>query len=271
MNRIRKTVKVQKSFTKDMDVVTVSRSLYKKHYITVHPENGTEPFNMFDKAFRFLKENNAIVLLQNIFGPCSMYREGMNNLASLFGDVSWPVTWLEGDTLPMNALTGAQLHAVSNTSIEPVVLDNHVVGNVFEDENARYCYLADIKSLHTSISRRDQAMETFEKMERGLQTIGMDFSNVVRTWLYLNKILEWYDDFNKVRTEFFNSRAVEIEFPDHRRLYVSGTASIKPTGETAFVGDTEKQVALTMEVVFEILKSRNMDWSDLVRADALKV
>jgi enamine deaminase RidA (YjgF/YER057c/UK114 family) len=62
------------------------------------------------------------------------------------------------------------------------------------------------------------------------------------------------------------SRAVELALPDHSRLYVSGTASIDPTGRTAHAGDPEAQVKLTMEVVYTILKSRGMGWDNAKRA-----
>jgi len=62
------------------------------------------------------------------------------------------------------------------------------------------------------------------------------------------------------------SRAVEIDTPASRRVMVSGTASIEPGGATAFVGDIEKQVALTMRVISAILESRKMSLSDTVRA-----
>jgi enamine deaminase RidA (YjgF/YER057c/UK114 family) len=58
------------------------------------------------------------------------------------------------------------------------------------------------------------------------------------------------------------SRAVEVQTSKQRHLYISGTASIDPAGHTAHVGNVEKQIELTMEVVEEILKSRNMKWSD---------
>lgn len=61
------------------------------------------------------------------------------------------------------------------------------------------------------------------------------------------------------------SRAVELDLPGHRRLYISGTASIDPNGITAHVGDSEAQVTLTMQVVHAILKSRGMDWADVTR------
>lgn len=62
------------------------------------------------------------------------------------------------------------------------------------------------------------------------------------------------------------SRAVEVTYPDHRRIYVSGTASIDEAGRTVFVGDSKAQVTLTMEVVEAILRSKDMDWADVVRS-----
>lgn len=62
------------------------------------------------------------------------------------------------------------------------------------------------------------------------------------------------------------SRAVELDLPDHRRIYVSGTASIDETGGTVFTANPEAQVKQTMEVVQAILRSRDMDWTDVTRS-----
>ena len=62
------------------------------------------------------------------------------------------------------------------------------------------------------------------------------------------------------------SRAVELDVADHRRLYVSGTASIDQYGKTSHIDDPDAQVKLAMKVVHAILESRNMDWSDVTRA-----
>jgi enamine deaminase RidA (YjgF/YER057c/UK114 family) len=64
------------------------------------------------------------------------------------------------------------------------------------------------------------------------------------------------------------SRAVEVTLPDCRSLYVSGTASIDRDGATAHVGDADRQIALTMEVVQSILRSRGMNWTDVNNAVA---
>lgn len=62
------------------------------------------------------------------------------------------------------------------------------------------------------------------------------------------------------------SRAVELEVPNLRRIYVSGTASIDGNGKSIFLGDPVAQVRQTMDVVQAILKSREMDWGDVTRA-----
>ena len=64
------------------------------------------------------------------------------------------------------------------------------------------------------------------------------------------------------------SRAVELDLPDHRRIFVSGTASITPEGHTVHIGDTRAQIGKTLEVVAAILESRQMQWSDVVRGIA---
>lgn len=62
------------------------------------------------------------------------------------------------------------------------------------------------------------------------------------------------------------SRAVELVLPDHRRLYISGTASIDSSGQTVHINDAPTQVKYTMEVTEAILKSRSMDFSNITRA-----
>lgn len=155
----------------------------------------------------------------------------------------------------------------------------------------------------------------------------MDFLHVVRTWFYLDKLYDWYAEFNEIRTGFFKqygvfdnhipastgigaanlhgtylisnvlavkpknkdirigtvpsplqceatnyqssfSRAIEIVFPAHRQLYISGTASIDNDGNSAHLGDIASQIDLTMNVVDQIIASRAMNWNNAVRSIA---
>ena len=64
------------------------------------------------------------------------------------------------------------------------------------------------------------------------------------------------------------SRAVLAAFPDHRRLYVSGTASISQDGVTTFARDVDAQIERTMAVVEAILNASDMDWDAVTRGIA---
>ena len=64
------------------------------------------------------------------------------------------------------------------------------------------------------------------------------------------------------------SRAVEIFSGTTRQVLVSGTASIAPEGNTVYVGDTARQIELTMEVVGAILEARGMSFADTARSVA---
>jgi enamine deaminase RidA (YjgF/YER057c/UK114 family) len=319
---------ITKIASDELDVVTVSRPCCDKFYITAHPAKDGRQYSLFENLGQFLRKHNAGIVTQDVFGSCELYTDGMDALSRGCGAVKWPVTWIEGYGLAPKNLTGTQVYAISGLSVQPVRLDGRIVGGVFEDDDATYCMLGDLRPTDISCPRVDQTKATLESIEAALATIGMDFSNVVRTWFYIDEILSWYDEFNMVRNKLFEergvfegvvpastgvgvanpagaavvaevfavkaknshnvgisavasplqcpavdykssfSRAVEVTLPDHRRLYISGTASIDPDGVTAHVADVEKQIALTMEIVAAILESRKMGWEDTSRAIA---
>ncbi|HEX72858.1 MAG TPA: hypothetical protein ENN65_06050, partial [Candidatus Hydrogenedentes bacterium] len=238
-------------------------------------------------------------------------------LHSAFGDITFPVTWVEEGCNQASPLRGIQAWAVAGPRVEPVVMDGRIVGCVFDSDGVRFCRLGGLVPQDISKSRTDQAQAVFETMMNALDVAGMDFGHVLRTWFYNDAMLEWYDEFNAVRTAFFQelgvfdglvpastgiggrnaagaaltaglvaakadhipiaavevaspmqcpatgygssfSRAVEVQTARHRRLFVSGTASIAFDGASVHIGDTEAQAALTMQVVQAILESRGM-------------
>ena len=199
---------ITKIASDELDVVTVSRPCCRKFYITAHPDKAGKHYSMFDNLGDFLRRHNAGIVTQDVFGDCELYAGGMDALARACGTVNWPVTWIEGAGFSQKNLTGTQVYAVSGVSVQPVRLDGNIVGGVFDDDDATYCLLGDLRPTDTSFSRTEQSRATFEKIEAALGTIDMGFSNVVRTWFYINEILSWYDEFNMVRNNFFTERGV---------------------------------------------------------------
>ena len=219
------------------------------------------------------------------------------------------------------------LEAFLGATRRPVYDGERLIGTLHENAEATACFFEEIVPADLSASRAEQTLSIFETIERVLRAEGMDFGHLVRTWFYLDKILDWYDCFNQTRTPFLQargafeglmpastgigmpnrfgaavlagamaikpkgtslvqevasplqcpaldykssfSRAVEVQRSGGgRALYISGTASIEAGGKTAYVGDPQAQIELTMQVVAAILQSRQMDWSNTSRAIA---
>jgi enamine deaminase RidA (YjgF/YER057c/UK114 family) len=305
-----------------LQIVEFPHDGVKAYYITAQATEDNM-HEVFDRVSAEMAARDAKIAFQYLFGGRQFYPKAVSAIKQL----DWPLTLLHGDACSGSTITGTQFIALSGTELNPVMDGDRKVGNWYDTEDARYCLLGDIRADDLSLSREEQARVVFEKMETLLQQADMEFTDIARTWIYLNDLLEWYDEFNAVRTQFFRergtfdkmvpastgigagsaageemvcallavkpkhdsvkvfavpsplqcpaldykssfARAVEIDQPGSRLLTISGTASIEPGGKTVYIDDCEKQIKLTMEVVHEILKSRNMDWEDTSRAIA---
>jgi enamine deaminase RidA (YjgF/YER057c/UK114 family) len=96
--------------------------------------------------------------------------------------------------------------AISGAPVEPVQLDGRVIGTFYQDSHARHLMLGDLRPANPSEPRTTQTSQTYEQLEKALALKGMSMFNVVRTWFFLDDILSWYDDFNAVRTAFYQQR-----------------------------------------------------------------
>ncbi|MBM4153972.1 MAG: hypothetical protein FJ221_02975 [Lentisphaerae bacterium] len=309
-----------------LDIVRLSLPGSSRFFVTDAPGGDGGPEPLAAEIGDFLKQNGAHVAAMDLFGPADREAGTLAAIERKCGPIRWPVTWIDGSACAGKAPIAAQFYAIAGPT-RPVVLDGRVVGTIVEDDTMRFVVFAGLRPADLKASRGDQTKSLIHQLERALELVGMDFHNVVRTWLYCNKILEWYDELNRVRNEFFRdrgvydrlvpastgvgtgnpfgaalvadalamaplkpgvsvkalpsplqcpapaygsafSRAVEITVPGCRRMYISGTASIHPEGETAHVGDVDAQVDLSMRVVKGILDSAGYSWTDINRAVA---
>ncbi|HTY63302.1 MAG TPA: RidA family protein [Acidobacteriota bacterium] len=300
----------------ETEVATLRLPNHSEHCITV--QSGGDPDIMLRSAAQIRK---AVILGQVVFAGNRLYSEFISK------GTEWPVTWLQGDACTDGILHSVQAVALSGMSPKPVRSGGRNIGFIYEDACARYCRLCGLLPADLTAARGGQARSAFETAADILVQNGFSFTDTVRTWIYLDHLLEWYDDFNTVRTAFFNetgvfdhivpastgigagnpfgaaitmdffavqpksvectvrtvasplqnpaldynssfSRAVELASPTHRRLLISGTASIAPDGKTVHQNEPEKQIRLTLDAVKAILESRGMHWNDLFRGIA---
>lgn len=299
------------------DIATLVLPSRSEHCITISGRDHAAMHRLLRGA---AGEQQAVILNRFVFADGRYYENFRRNMTAADG----LVTWLQGDACREAGISSMQACAVSRTRPRNIKIKGRETGFVYEDEYARYCRLSGVYPENLNASRPAQAREVFEIMKSALKEQGFGFADTVRTWFALNRLSEWYEEFNRVRTTFFEennvfvkmvpastgigpanqfgaalicnllavqpktsrlkiqsvpspmqgsalnyhssfSRAVELAFPTHRSLLVSGTASIDKDGKSAHAGDPALQIDLTMRVVGALLRSRNMDWNDLFR------
>lgn len=275
-----------------------------------------------------LKMVGAKLVEVELFGK-SQYSEIAESLKSKMDTCECPVTHV----LPLDEVSAPELagmRVVSLIGANPIFKQTQKGSKTvsYQAGSDSYC-----RALGVTIDRNTPDLslytsENIEELEAALALCDMSFSDIVRTWFYNCKILDWYDDFNKGRTASFKQRKVfdgllpastgigapnpkgvpiqsafialkggaksgkvyEIESPlqcgapkygssfsravefdlgnGGKRIMVSGSASIDFVGNTVYFGDIKKQVALTMDVIGEILKSRGLSFKDTVSSVA---
>lgn len=166
--------------------------------------------------------------MQLVFGGLVFH----DSAVKLMGGVDWPLMWLQGDPCDGKNVSGMQALHVQGASIRLLKLDGRVVGATWSDADADYCAIAGVGSSALAASRQNQALRVFTRMESVLALAGMTFLHVVRTWFFLDRLLEWYVAFNAVRTAFFQERGVF----EHVVPASTGIGAVNPEGSALVAG-----------------------------------
>jgi enamine deaminase RidA (YjgF/YER057c/UK114 family) len=280
-----------------IQVVAVPGPDVKEYYITSQlGGNGLSRLRA-ETVSALLHDADASVTCQQVFGPREIAPPA---------STAWAHTWLLGNGGFDQSAASVQTYAIAGSTVTPIQIDGDVVGAVYDDADAVYCQLCGLRPTALEASQPDQDRELFDRIEQALQAAGMSVLDVVRTWFFVDRILEWYDKFNAVRTRFFLdhgvfddvvpastgvgmanaagaaldidvfavrskrmgmtpeksgvsveevpsplqcsaldykssfTRALELHVHSQRRLFISGTASATPDGESAHFGDVDK-------------------------------
>ena len=189
-----------------LDAVIVHRDGLRELHVTVSPLPHERPSILLWRLDSFLREQGGTVVRHEVFGALEARAETLGRMNRLFGGLTWPVTWLEGLSCNAAPVAGMNVFAVAGPVVDTVLLDDRPVGRTYHDGWARHCLIGDLRPDDPGASREEQTARIFQRLEAALAQVGMVLSQVARTWLFLEDILDWYTPFNSVRTEIFTQR-----------------------------------------------------------------
>ena len=185
----------------------VPRSGWTEYLIGAIPGRDFVPSRWAADLENFLLETGAVVVEMDGFGDAERVGETKKAFENVLGP-GFPASWMIRSGNGEVGTGGILIRAVFGVEVKPVMLGERVLGYQFEDDFAAWCYLGALVPANSAVDGALQTEEVMETILSCLAKVGMNFRDVIRTWYYLDGILDWYGDFNRARTEFFNRHDV---------------------------------------------------------------
>jgi enamine deaminase RidA (YjgF/YER057c/UK114 family) len=217
-----------------------TRAPASEFVLTCTPRSGEPTGAVFHRLAADLAAHDAELVSLMLFGSVAARDEIDVALRDALGETAWPITWVEGASCSGHALAGVQAFAVTRRPVTRIRVGNRIVGSVYEESGAQVCVLGGLEPTSIALTRAAQTQQLFGNMEWALERAGFTLADVVRTWFYNESLLDWYGDFNRVRSALYSnvkfrtgsmpaSTGVEGRNPAGAALAVAAWA-IRPAG-----------------------------------------
>lgn len=229
-----------------LEVRTSERESFTEYHITATIDGSMPTASAADRIFNdvaaVLAAHHVQPIQEKLYGYARVRDEVLRRREAAYRahgiDRSIPATWIQGTPLEGCDFVGLQIWGIVNRNGEPCVttVENPVTGRgrLWTGPGFRMLHLASVRgtladgSLGAGHCAQAEAM--FNNIGAGVEAHGFRYDQVVRTWIYVRRLLEWYGDLNRIRTAKYH--AVGLGVP-------GGTAHPASTGIQCFSDDEE--------------------------------
>lgn len=196
-----------------MHFCSLDRDSFSEAYLTVAAGGGAAPRQeaaaLYEQMAQVVAERGIQPIQEKIYGPIAerepvlATRRAVLRNAGLEADL--PCTYIDGRPGVTRDVTGLQLWGVipkpgSGVTVATRQHGDSVTGRVIRGSDFEILHLSHLVGGRGTGVRQADAM--FRQASRALHEYDLSYRNVVRTWIYLDQILAWYDDFNRARSDF---------------------------------------------------------------------
>jgi len=209
---------------------TLERDSGTEHYLT---SSVAEPCATADAAraqyariAATLAEEGIQVIQEKVYGLPEAREETLGIRAGELEkrglDPALAVTYVECRPARGGELAGVQLWGVAPRErerevVSTVAVDGAPPGRRWSGAGFRLLYMPDFGghapdgTLPPNVT--EQAQQMFTTAGEALKAHGLSYPQVVRTWIYLPRILDWYGEFNRVRNVHYAAEGLDGDTP----------------------------------------------------------
>jgi len=189
--------------------VKIDTCNHSELHVTFTPLENESVDNFIERFLQWINSSDVQIVRHEIFGGLQLREKLLSELNKKTGGIKWPILWSQGiKSVNPDIICGMNLMAVGGTPVTTIKHNGNIVGCSFYDGYAKNFILGELYPNNVNASRAEQVAELFEIIENILESVSLNYSNVIRTWFFLDDINSWYDDFNKVRTTFYKKHRV---------------------------------------------------------------
>jgi enamine deaminase RidA (YjgF/YER057c/UK114 family) len=179
--------------------------------------------HLFEQVAATLAHRGIQPICEKLYGLTGARAEVLSHRDAIYRghglDRTMPATWIQGTPVQGCEFAGLQLWGIAPHDREKRVatVENSATGRgrLWTGRGFRMLHLPSVRGTDAGGSLATgpvaQAARMFNNVELGLREHGMRYTQVVRTWIYVARLLEWYGEMNRVRTELYRRAGIGVE------------------------------------------------------------
>lgn len=202
-----------------LEVRASERASFTEYHITATIEGpatvAAAAEELFARVAALLGERKIQPIQEKVYGLVGVRAQVMAVRDAVYRrqqlDHTMPATWLQGTPLQGCDFVGLQIWGVApvggGACVETVENAATGRGRLWRGPGFQMLHLAAVQGTNAdgrlAEGPRAQAERMFINLGLGLEAHGFSYPQLARTWIYNGRLLEWYDDLNRVRTAHF--------------------------------------------------------------------
>lgn len=218
--------------------------------------------DVYNEILTLLRQSDFEIVHERIFASLEYQQTIIAARAETFVahgmDAETPLTFIQGHPIKARGLAGIQIRAFKPTlasdRVWTIYEGGKPVGRGWSRNDAQFTMLQDIYGDPNQLDHYHEACDMFDRAQRILEQENMGFQHVLRTWIYLSKILDWYGEFNRAR----NARFTEYGILGHAEKENTEAEQIYMPASTGILGENPHNAVGTMDVFAVSPDSKNI-------------
>jgi enamine deaminase RidA (YjgF/YER057c/UK114 family) len=222
INRMIETYPAYKIF-----ITTVQNQLFLTASITEYDTDPSQTVeNIYTRIAQLLSASSYQIVHERCFGDIDFQAQMIERRNRAFHkhavEINTPLSYIEGNSCSGTNFAGVQMRAIRSTPEVQIrtILDQGIPkGRSWTLNGATFFMFQSVDGGNATncANKASQPEAMFHQAERLLRIEGASYQDVVRTWIYLSNILDWYNDFNTIRNRcyadfgFFGNTNVQAE------------------------------------------------------------